>query len=154
MTAPYTLETAPASIAPPARDKAGRAIRHRTGLVICTAGHGDGQLRFYWKRRQHGVMTGAWECRMCRNEAQARRNRRRRRANPAPPPVAVEPPAGQWTPRHPFDYTRVQLEAAWGPYHTWTREQHLQHTQLLYDFLGWGPDAARRPMLSGPEVAA
>lgn len=159
MTAPYTLETAPASIAPPARDEAGRAIRHRTGGVICPAGHGDAELRFYRSRRQHGAQTGSWVCRMCRNIEQSRRNRIRR-AKPAAPPPVVEAQAVCWTPRHPFDYTRVQLEAAWGPYRAWTREQHLQHTQLLYDFLGWGPDAARRPVLAGkpdaamPEVAA
>jgi len=158
MTAPYTLENAPPDIAPPARDEAGRAIRARTGVVICTMGHGDGHLLFYWKRRAREMMTGSWECRLCRNAAQARRNRRRRRVTPAPP-APVQPPDGCWTPRHPFDYTRVQLEATWGPYAGWTREQHRQHTLLLYQFLGWGPDAVRgvvvgRSVADSPAKAA
>lgn len=151
----YTLETAPAWIAPPHRDERGRAIRCRSRTLICQHGHGDDHLLFYARRQRYGRPSGSWECRLCRNAAQAIRNQQRRQGDPTETarPVA-DPPLGGWTRRNPFDFTRVQLEAAWGPYRSWTRAQHLEHTRRMYDFLGWGPEAVRGPVVGRQPASA
>lgn len=140
----YRLHDAPDSIPRPRRDAHGRALSLALGAVICKHGHGDEALAWVLNDGR-GAHRGRWRCLACRNVA-ARRSTKRRKEG-APPagnhqvPYEATPPAGGWTMRNPFDFTRVRLEQEWGPYRTWTMAQHREHTRRLYHLLGWGDEA-------------
>lgn len=146
----YRLHDAPDSIPRPRRDAHGRALNLCKDSLVCKRGHGDEALAWVYDNAKIGA-SARWRCLACRN-AVARACQKRRLAG-APRvrrdvvPAEALPPARGWTPRHPFDYTRVKLEAIWGPYAGWTRDQHRQHTLLLYRFLGWGPEAVHSVVL-------
>lgn len=146
----YTLSTAPDWVPRPRQDADGRYLSLSRGTVICGKGHDPERLTYYIKTRPGRNTTGAWVCRECVREKEARRYPGRAAAPPSSQVkvVAPEPPGG-WTPRNPFDFLRVRLELEWGPWATWTREQHREHTRRIYHLIGWGDAAVDAPVIGG-----
>lgn len=84
-----------------------------------------------------------------RVRAEARAARRRERESARMAHLAVLARRAErkdkWrTPQgNPFDATRVALEAQWGAYATWTRDQHAQHTEILRRMAGLDDETPR-----------
>jgi hypothetical protein len=147
-TVRYSLTTAPDWVPRPRQDADGRYLTARRSLPICADHHPVDRLAYYVRDRPGRPRTGWWVCLDC-NKAKEASRYPVRRAAPLPPPkmVADEPPGG-WTPKNPFDFTRVRLEQEWGkPYGQWTMAEHRAHTRLLYHLLGWGDAALKEPVI-------
>jgi hypothetical protein len=147
-TVRYDLTTAPEWVPRPRQDADGRYLSARRQIPICPDDHPPARLAYSVRHRQGRPQTGAWVCRDCLKAKEAGRYPLRRSTPPPPPKLVADEPPGGWTPRHPFDFTRVRLEQEWGvPYAAWTMAQHREHTRTLYHLLGWGDAAIKEAVI-------
>jgi len=146
-TVRYSLTTAPDWVPRPRLDADGRYLALRRSQPICLHNHPPDRLAYYVRDRPNRPLTGCWRCLECHRLRDTKRYGLRGNGPMQAKMVAEEPPGG-WTPKNPFDFTRVRLEREWGkPYEQWTMAEHRAHTRLLYHLLGWGDAAIKEPVI-------
>lgn len=99
-----------------------------------------------WRERVAGFRERRQVCKRCDTRTKLETRKAKRLQVRAPGQHPAPRPAAEGL----FERTLTQLQATWGPYSTWSREQHRQHTALMRAVLGL-------PVIDdvpAPEVAA